>query len=128
VEEVKAHEGPDYAEWMHFEAHAGDTKVSAGGTFFGSQPRIVRLNGRNVECVPEGVLFIMNNKDKPGMVGYIGSLMAEHAVNIASMSLNRDEEGGEALTLLNLDHAPPAALLEKVAADPDISNARVVIL
>jgi D-3-phosphoglycerate dehydrogenase len=81
-----------------------------------------------VECVPEGVLFIMNNKDKPGMVGYIGSLMAEHKVNIASMSLNRDEEGGEALTLLNLDHAPPAALLEKVAADPDISNAKVVIL
>ncbi|MDE2680827.1 MAG: phosphoglycerate dehydrogenase [Verrucomicrobiota bacterium] len=128
VEEVKAHEGPDYAEWMHFEARAGDTKVSAGGTFFGNQPRIVRLNGRNVECVPEGVLFIMNNKDKPGMVGYIGSLMAEHEVNIASMSLNRDEEGGEALTLLNLDHAPPAALLEQVAADPDISNAKVVIL
>ena len=128
VEEVKAHEGPDYAEWMHFEARAGDTKASAGGTFFGSQPRIVRLNGRNVECVPEGVLFIMNNKDKPGMVGYIGSLMAEHEVNIASMSLNRDEEGGEALTLLNLDHAPPAALLEQVATDPDISNAKVVIL
>jgi D-3-phosphoglycerate dehydrogenase / 2-oxoglutarate reductase len=128
VEEVKAHEGPDYAEWMHFEARSGDTKISAGGTFFGSQPRIVRLNGRNVECVPEGVLFIMNNKDKPGMVGYIGSLMAEHEVNIASMSLNRDEEGGEALTLLNLDHAPPAALLEKVTADPDISNAKVVIL
>ncbi len=128
VEEVKAHEGPDYAEWMHFEACAGDTMASAAGTFFGSQPRIVRLNGRNVECVPEGVLFIMNNKDKPGMVGYIGSLMAEHEVNIASMSLNRDEEGGEALTLLNLDHAPPAALLEQVAADPDISNAKVVIL
>ncbi|MBC8326643.1 MAG: phosphoglycerate dehydrogenase [Verrucomicrobia subdivision 3 bacterium] len=128
VEEIKSHEGPDYAEWMHFEACAGDAKVSAGGTFFGSQPRIVRLNGRNVECVPEGVLFIMNNKDKPGMVGYIGSLMAEHEVNIASMSLNRDEAGGEALTLLNLDHAPPAALMEKVAEDPDISNAKVVIL
>jgi len=54
--------------------------------------------------------------------------MAEHEVNIASMSLNRDEEGGEALTLLNLDHAPPVALLEQVAADPDISNAKVVIL
>jgi D-3-phosphoglycerate dehydrogenase len=54
--------------------------------------------------------------------------MAEHEVNIASMSLNRDEEGGKALTLLNLDHAPPAALLEQVAADPDISNAKVVIL
>jgi D-3-phosphoglycerate dehydrogenase len=128
VEEVKAHEGPDYAEWMHVTAHTDGEKVSAGGTFFGSHPRIVRLNGRNVECVPEGVLFLMNNRDKPGMVGYIGSLMGEHEINIGSMSLNRDEEGGEALTVLNLDSVPPDALLDKVNADPDISNAQVIKL
>ena len=68
----------------------------------------------------------MNNVDKPGMVGYIGSLMGEHQVNIANMSLNRDEEGGEALMILNLDHEPPAALLEKVGSDPDITNIKVV--
>ncbi len=128
VEEVKAHEGPDYAEWMHVTAHTDGEKVSAGGTFFGSHPRIVRLNGRNVECVPEGVLFLMNNRDKPGMVGYIGSLMGEHEINIGSMSLNRDEEGGEALTVLNLDSVPPDALLDKVNADPDISNVQVIKL
>ena len=128
VEEVKAHDGPDYAEWMHVAAHVGEESVSAGGTFFGNRPRIVRLSGRTVECVPEGVLFVMNNRDKPGMVGYIGSLMGEHEVNIGSMSLNRDEEGGEALTVLNLDSVPPAALLDKVNADPDISNVRVIRL
>ncbi|MEE2714866.1 MAG: phosphoglycerate dehydrogenase [Verrucomicrobiota bacterium] len=128
VEEVKAHEGPDYAEWMHVEASTDDEVVSAGGTFFGVQQRIVRLNGRNVECVPEGVLFLMNNRDKPGMVGYIGSLMGEHQINIGSMSLNRDEEGGEALTVLNLDSVPPAALLDKVNADSDISNVQVITL
>ncbi|MCH2379255.1 MAG: phosphoglycerate dehydrogenase, partial [Pedosphaera sp.] len=128
VEEVKAHEGPDYAEWMHVEVRAGESIVSAGGTFFGGQPRIVRINGRNVESAAEGVIFLLNNRDKPGMVGYIGSLMGEHGVNIASMSLNRDEAGGEALTLLNLDQVPPAALLEKLAQDPDITNAKVVTL
>jgi len=128
VEEVKAHEGPDYAEWMHVEASTDDEVVSAGGTFFGVHPRIVRLNGRNVECVPKGVLFLMNNRDKPGMVGYIGSLMGEHQINIGSMSLNRDEEGGEALTVLNLDSVPPAALLDKVNADSDISNVQVITL
>ena len=128
VEEVKAHEGPDYAEWMHVTAHTNGEKVSAGGTFFGSHPRIVRLNGRSVECVPEGVLFLMNNRDKPGMVGYIGSLMGEYQINIGSMSLNRDEEGGEALTVLNLDSVPPDALLDKVNADPNISNVQVITL
>ena len=128
VEEVKAHEGPDYAEWMHVESRSGEEKASAGGTFFGGQPRIVRINGRAVEASADGVIFLMNNTDKPGMVGYIGSLMGEHGVNIANMSLNRDEEGGEALTLLNLDCEPPAALLETVNADPDISNVRVLTL
>ncbi len=130
IEEVKAAEGPDYNEWLHVAAFAGETRVSAGGTFFGASlhPRIVRLNGRSVECVPEGVLFLMNNKDRPGMVGYIGSLMGRHGVNIASMSLSRDKEGGEALTVLNLDSVPPDALLEEVSRDGDISNVRVVKL
>ena len=127
VEEVKAHEGPDYAEWMHVEACSdnGD-KVSAGGTFFGGHPRIVRINGRNVEAVAEGVLLFINNVDKPGMVGYIGSLMGEHQVNIANMSLSRVEEGGEALMILNLDHEPQKALVEKLGNDSDITNIKVV--
>jgi D-3-phosphoglycerate dehydrogenase len=128
VEEVKAHEGPDYAEWMHVEVRAGESIVSAGGTFFGGQPRIVRINGRNVESAAEGVILLLNNRDKPGKVGYIGSLIGEHGLNIANMSLNRDEVGGEALTLLNLDQVPPAELLEKLAQDPDITNAKVVTL
>ena len=128
VEEVKTHEGPDYAEWMHVEVRAGESIVSAGGTFFGGQPRIVRINGCNVESAAEGVILLLNNRDKPGKVGYIGSLMGEHGVNIANMSLNRDEVGGEALTLLNLDQVPPAELLEKLAQDPDITNAKVVTL
>ena len=128
VEEVKAHEGPDYNEWMHVTAHANDSQVSAGGAFFGGQPRIVRMDGRNVECVPEGVLLLLNNRDKPGMVGYIGSLIGRHEVNIASMSLNRDEAGGEALTVLNLDSVPPEELLAEIRQDDAIANVQVVRL
>jgi D-3-phosphoglycerate dehydrogenase len=70
----------------------------------------------------------MNNKDRPGIVGYIGSIMGRHNVNIASMSLSRDVVGGKALTVLNLDSVPPAALLEEIQKDPDISNVRVIKL
>ena len=130
VEEIKSNEETDYNEWLHVAVYAGDQKISAGGTFYGTknQPRIVRLNSQPVEIVPEGVLFLMNNKDRPGIVGYIGSLMGKHHVNIASMSLSRDSAGGEALTVLNLDSVPPASLLEEIQKDPDISNVRVVKL
>lgn len=60
VEEIKSNEETDYIEWIHVAVFSGGEKVvSTGGTVLGarSQPRIVRLNGRTVEIVPEGVLF-----------------------------------------------------------------------
>jgi D-3-phosphoglycerate dehydrogenase len=130
VEEIKSNEETDYNEWLHVAVHSDGHKVSAGGTFFGThnQPRIVRINSMPVEVVPSGVLFLMTNKDRPGIVGYIGTLMGKHNVNIASMSLWRDNKGGHALTVLNLDSVPPPALLEEIQTDPDISNVRVVSL
>ncbi|MDB6018411.1 MAG: 3-phosphoglycerate dehydrogenase [Pedosphaera sp.] len=130
VEEIKSNEETDFNEWLHLAVYSGDQKISAGGTLYGSkrQPRIVRVNGQPVEIVPEGVLFLMTNKDRPGMVGYLGSLMGRHNVNIANMSLSRDIAGGHALTVLNLDSVPPAAVLEEAQKDPDISNVRVVKL
>ena len=130
VEEIMSNEATDYNEWLHVAVISGDEKVSAGGSVFGarSTPRIVRLYSQPVEIVPEGVLFLLNNKDKPGMVGYLGMLMGKYNINIANMSLNRDAAGGEALTILNLDSVPPAALLEEIQKDPDIRNVRVAKL
>lgn len=128
VEEIKSNEATDYSEWIHVAAHSGSERNSAGGTFYGKNPRIVRINSRPVEVVPAGVLFIFCNKDRPGVVGYIGTLMGKHKINIASMSLSRNEEGGQALTVLNLDSVPGAELLAEIAKDPDISDVKVVKL
>jgi D-3-phosphoglycerate dehydrogenase len=130
IEEIKSSEATDFSEWLHVAVFSGDERVSAGGSVFGAKnlPRIVRLFGQPVEIVPEGVLFLMNNKDRPGIVGYIGTLMGKHQVNIASMSLSREAAGGKALTVLNLDSVPPPALLQEIQKDPDISNIRVVKL
>jgi D-3-phosphoglycerate dehydrogenase len=54
--------------------------------------------------------------------------LGKHSINIASMSLSRDTAGGHALTVLNLDSAPPAPVLQELERDPDISNVRVVEL
>ncbi len=130
VQEIKSSEETDFKEWLHVAVISGEEKISAGGSVFGTRnlPRIVRLSSRPVEIVPEGVLFLMNNKDRPGIVGYIGTLMGKHKINIASMSLSRDQAGGNALTVLNLDSVPPPELLAEIQKDPDISNVRVVKL
>lgn len=131
VEEKRSNEPVTFNEWLHVQASNGGVKVfSAGGTFFGSSenPRIVRVYSQPTEIAPFGVVLLLNNKDRPGIVGYLGTLLAKHKVNIASMSLSRDTVGGFALTALNLDSVPPGEVLDEIRKDPDISNVAVVKL
>jgi D-3-phosphoglycerate dehydrogenase len=118
----------DYTDLLELSAVAEGKTVSVAGAFFGAKPRIVSINDRPVEARPRGVVLVLENSDRPGMVGRIGTLLGAHGVNIATMSLSRNQAGGRALTVLNLDTAPPAALLVEIAASDDIHSAQVVQL
>ena len=131
VEEKRSSEPVTFNEWLHVQAFNGNEKViSAGGTFFGSpnNPRIVRLYSLPVEIPINGIMLLLSNKDRPGIVGHLGTLLAKHNVNIASMSLSRDTAGGDAFTVLNLDSEPPAAVLAELEKDDCIRNVKVVKL
>jgi len=74
------------------------------------------------------VLLVLENTDRPGMVGRIGTLLGDHGVNIATMSLSRNQAGGTALTVLNLDNTPSEELLSEIRASEDIHSAQVIEL
>src|SRR5437588_1077441 len=93
----------DYSDMLEISATAEGTSVPVGGAFFGATPRIVSVNSRPVEARPSGVVLVLENTDRPGMVGRIGTLLGNRGVNIATMSLSRKQAGGTALTVLNLD-------------------------
>jgi D-3-phosphoglycerate dehydrogenase len=118
----------DYTDLLELSALAEGKTVSVGGAFFGATPRIVSINSRPVEARPHGVVLVLENTDRPGMVGRIGNLLGDHGVNIATMSLSRNQAGGTALTVLNLDTAPDEALLEEIRASEDIHSAQVIEL
>ena len=131
VEEKRSNEPVTFNEWLHVQVFNGQEKViSAGGTFFGSpnNPRIVRLHSIPVEIPISGTILLLTNKDRPGMVGYLGTLLGKHKVNIANMSLSRDTADGDAFTVLNLDSEPPAAVLAELQNDDSIRNVKVVKL
>jgi len=109
-------------------ATAGDEEVSAAGTFFAGHPRLVRFNGLSVEANTEGVLFFLENRDRPGIVGWIGTILGRHRVNIANMSLCRSERGGMALTVLQLDSAPPEPAMEEIRKEQDVASVRLARL
>ena len=118
----------DFTELMEVSASNNGNTVSVAGTFFGNQARIVQINGRYVEAKPSGVLLLVENRDRPGMVGLFGTILAQHNINIAGMSLSRNQEGGEALTVLNLDTLPSQKVLDALLANEDIRTARAIVL
>lgn len=118
----------DFTELVELSAGCGDDMVSVAGTFFGTNPRIVKVNGRHVEAKPAGVLLVLENVDRPGIVGAVGTLLGNHHLNIAGMSLSRNKEGGSALTVLNVDTAPDEKLIAALLAVDGIRSVRVIQL
>ena len=118
----------DYTDMLELSAAGEGKVVSVGGAFFGATPRIVSINSRPVEARPHGVVLVLENTDRPGMVGRIGTLLGDHGVNIATMSLSRNQAGGTALTVLNLDTTPNEELLAEIRTSEDIHSAQVIEL
>jgi D-3-phosphoglycerate dehydrogenase len=128
VVETRQSEAGEFTDLIEVSITQEGVTASVGGTLYGSKPRIVTVNGRFVEGIPSGTILLLENKDRPGIVGHLGTILGGSKVNIAGMSLSRNEVGGQALTLLNLDSAPDESLLAKLTADADISTAKVIRL
>jgi len=131
VEIVKSTKESDYTELILVEATTPDgTVYSAMGTLTGksNQPRIVGINGREVEVVAEGKLLVLENIDQPGMVGTIGTILGRAGVNIADMSLSRLTPGGTAYMVVRVDTEPGEDARREIKGNPAIKLAKFVQL
>lgn len=106
----------------------GGKRLLAGVLFGGSEPRIVQIDEYRLEARPEGIVLIMQNQDVPGVIGHVGTLLANHGVNIGEWRLGRVRPGGEALSFINLDSTPGENVLHELAQIPAVTQAKVVIL
>ena len=115
--ESRVPEPTEFNDLIEVQVTNGSETATISGTFFGGDPRIVKINGRRVEARPEGTLLLIENIDRPGMIAAYSTILGKHRINIADMSLARNKEGGTALTILTLDSPPSAeviAELEKI--------------
>jgi D-3-phosphoglycerate dehydrogenase len=126
VRSVRSASG-EYPNLVDVTLSGGDRSVRLAGTVFGERdPRVVRFEDYPLEFRPEGKLLVLENRDKPGVVGKIGTLLAKADVNIADIHLAR--RGQEALAVLRLDQDPTPELVEKLAGLPEVKSARRVVL
>lgn len=127
VDEVRSSGPEDYASLLTVTLETAAGRRVLSGTLFGRRdPRIVRLDGYDLDAVPQGHMLFYINDDVPGIIGRIGSTMGRHRVNIARMSCGRHQVGGRALTVLNVDSHVSDEVLAEVVADGNITWARRV--
>ncbi len=107
-------------ELIEVSAVKGDDVCTVAGTFYGKSARIVHIAGHNVETNPQGRFLFVENDDRPGIVGLIGSSLGTAQVNIANMALSRSSDRTRAVTVIEVDTEPPAKLLETLRATPGI--------
>ena len=100
----------------------------AGTTFGRKDIRIVRINQLHLNASLEGHILLIYNRDQPGMIGLIGTILGEHNINIADMTVGRSRIGEAAVTLINVDSLVPRNVLQTIAAEKKIEFAKQVIL
>ena len=125
--EVKRDEAVDYETLIRLTVTTERMSRSVAGTLFGgSRPRIVAIKDIPVEAEIGPHMLYITNCDKPGVIGDLGRILGEAKVNIATFHLGRADEGGDAIALLQVDQAVDKALLEKIAALPNILQVKAL--
>jgi len=100
----------------------------AGALFGRKELRIVKLNDFFIEAIPEGHILLVNNYDRPGVIGNIGMALGSRNINIATMQFGRDQMGGNAISLLHLDTPLPPGILGEILRLPNIISVRQIQL
>jgi D-3-phosphoglycerate dehydrogenase len=100
----------------------------AGSILAKDHERVTQVNEFEIEVTPAGHMVFFTYVDRPGVIGTVGTMLGEHAINIATMDVGRKAEGGEALMCLTVDTEVPGAVLSEVAATIDAHQLRAVTL
>jgi D-3-phosphoglycerate dehydrogenase len=107
-------------ELIEVSAVKGGEVTTVAGTFFGNSARIVHIAGHYVETSPTGRFLFVENDDRPGIVGVIGTSLGTAQVNIANMALSRNKETKTAVTVIEVDNEPTPELLSSLRSTPGI--------
>jgi D-3-phosphoglycerate dehydrogenase / 2-oxoglutarate reductase len=107
---------------------ANGTNTVEGAVFSNKAVRLVRVNHFYLEAVLDGHILVLNNRDVPGVVGAVGSLLGQRGINIAGLELGRERVGGMAISLIHVDGQVPQEILAELRTLEPIVSAQQIKL
>jgi len=117
-----------YANLLEVRAEMANGKtIGVKATVFDpGTPRIIEVNGKRVDTVPEGAMILLENRDVPGIVGAVCTVLGKHRINIAQMTWGRTEPGQDAMTIINCDQDVRPDVIEEIRGLTGVLHARAV--
>ena len=90
------------------------TSVISGTIFGKDEPRIVKINEFRLEMIPEGHMTLINNIDKPGSIGEIGTTLGKHNINIGKMQVGQEKAGDRNIIFMVTDTPIPPEVADEL--------------
>jgi len=106
----------------------GGQRMVAGALFGNGEVRLIAYDEFNVDAYPDGYVLILENDDKPGVIGKVGTRLSQEGISIAQWRYGREFLGGRGVSFINLDHYVPPCILAELEQEPEIRQARLVRL
>ncbi len=127
VDEVKQTKRGAYETYIRITIKTDKYERAVAGTVFGDgKPRIIQIKGIELECNFGPHMLYITNKDKPGFVGRVGTLLGNAGVNMGTFHLGRLVEGGDAISIIETDGAVPQAVMDEVQNVPNVVQVKAL--
>jgi D-3-phosphoglycerate dehydrogenase / 2-oxoglutarate reductase len=125
VEETRREAEGDYESLINVTVVTDrQTRSVAGTVYADGRPRIVNIKGIRMDAEFGSSMLYVTNQDKPGFVGRFATILAAAGINIATFHLGRDEAGGNAIALVEVDGAVPSDVLARVQEIPTVQQVK----
>jgi D-3-phosphoglycerate dehydrogenase len=136
VVETKRTTARDFTDLLRVTVVSGDQALRVVGTTIGRRhrPHLLEAWGQRFNIQIEGYVTLLSYSDVPGMVGKVGTVFGDHAINIVSMAVGRQpdgggdgaREGGLAAMAITTDAPVARGVLEEILALEGFVDARSV--
>lgn len=106
----------NYTSLLSVKLHTSEGERWVEGTVFeNGSPRLVLIDGVEIEAALDGTLLVIRNTDQPGVIGEVGTLLGRRGINIASFTLGRGADG--AVGVVSVDPSSASRIDDAVVAD-----------
>lgn len=129
VAQTQLEDDRGYTDVLELRLQADGTTAVAGALLDRGRPRIIELDGYDLDLAPEDIaLFIWRRApSRPGFIGQVGTILGEAAVNVSAIQVSREAPGEVGLMALTVQSAVPEATLAQIAGLDGVVQTRTIV-